>query len=257
MSVTIGQTAKDYADTVDNARILRAEETTETNCKEARTLRTALKDAENEHSSHDTRVEFSKDSNESSKVLGLFLNSSNDTFGLQPSLELTPPLTKRRILSEFSKVLDHLGHLSPCTLFMKIFYQKIWLTKTDWDSPIPQQLTDDWLELQKAFNQINYISVPRWVLLTADNTVELHGFADVSSLAYAAAIYSRQKHNGKIKVQLLVSKTKVASVKQVSIPRLELCGSHLLSKLFKSVSCSLKHNILNVFAWMDSKIVLS
>ncbi|GFW67798.1 uncharacterized protein TNCV_3871291 [Trichonephila clavipes] len=68
-----------------------------------------------------------------------------------------------------------------------------------WDSPIPQQLTDDWLKLQKAFNEINYLTVPRWVILTADNTVELHGFADASSLAYAAAIYCRQKHNGKIK----------------------------------------------------------
>ncbi|GFW34669.1 integrase catalytic domain-containing protein [Trichonephila clavipes] len=174
-----------------------------------------------EHSSHDARVEFYKDSNESSKVLGLFWNSSNDTFGFQPSLELTPPLTKRRILSESSKIFDPLELLSPCTVFMKIFYQKLWLTKTDWDSPIPQQLTEDWLKFQKAFNAINYLTVPRWVILTADNTVELHGFADTSSLAYAAAIYCRQKHNGKTKVQLLVSKTKVAPVKQVSIPRLE------------------------------------
>ncbi|GFX01249.1 integrase catalytic domain-containing protein [Trichonephila clavipes] len=210
-----------------------------------------------EHSSHDARVEFYKDSNESSKVLGLFWNSSNDTFGFQPSLELTPPLTKRRILSESSKIFDPLGLLSPCTVFMKIFYQKLWLTKTDWDSPIPQQLTEDWLKFQKAFNAINYLTVPRWVILTADNTVELHGFADASSLAYAAAIYCRQKHNGKTKVQLLVSKTKVAPVKQVSIPRLELCGAHLLSKLFKSVLRTLKHYTFDVFAWTDSKIVLS
>ncbi|GFV96322.1 integrase catalytic domain-containing protein [Trichonephila clavipes] len=175
-----------------------------------------------EHSSHDARVEFSKDSNESSKVLGLFWNSSNDTFGFQPSLELTPPLTKRH-----------------------------------WDSPIPQQLTEDWLRFQKAFNAINYLTVPRWVILTADNIVELHGFADASSLAYAAAIYCRQKHNGEIKVQLLVSKTKVAPVKQVSIPRLELCGAHLLSKLFKSVLRTLKYYTFDVFAWTDSKIVLS
>ncbi|GFT28817.1 integrase catalytic domain-containing protein [Trichonephila clavipes] len=175
-----------------------------------------------EHSSHDARVEFSKDSNESSKVLGLFWNSSNDTFGFQPSLELTPPLTKRH-----------------------------------WDSPIPQQLTEDWLRFQKAFNAINYLTVPRWVILTADNIVELHGFADASSLAYAAAIYCRQKHNGKIKVQLLVSKTKVAPVKQVSIPRLELCGAHLLSKLFKSVLRTLEYYTFDVFAWTDSKIVLS
>ncbi|GFW88341.1 integrase catalytic domain-containing protein [Trichonephila clavipes] len=139
-----------------------------------------------EHSSHDTRVEFYKDSNESSEVLGLFWNLSNDTFAFQPSLELTPPLTKR-----------------------------------------------------------------------ADKTVELHGFADASSLAYAAAIYCRQKHNGKIKVKLLVSKTKVALVKQVSIPRLELYGAHLLSKLFKSVLRTLKHYTFDVFAWTDSKIVLS
>ncbi|GFW18136.1 uncharacterized protein TNCV_4006761 [Trichonephila clavipes] len=198
-----------------------------------------------------------KGSNESSKVLGLFWNSSNDTFGFQPSLELTPPLTKRRILSESSKIFDPLGLLSPCTVFMKIFYQNLWLTKTDWDSPIPQQLTEDWLKFQKAFNAINYLTVPRWVILTADNTVELHGFADASSLAYAAAIYCRQKQNGKIKVQLLVSKTKVAPVKQVSIPRLELCGAHLLSKLFKSVLRTLKHYTFDVFAWTDSKIVLS
>ncbi|GFY49184.1 uncharacterized protein TNIN_285131 [Trichonephila inaurata madagascariensis] len=89
------------------------------------------------------------------------------------------------------------------------FYQKLWLTKTDWVSPIPQQLTEDWLKFQKAFKEINYLTVPRWVILTAGNTVELHGFADASSLAYAAAIYCRQKHNSKIKVQLLVSKTKV------------------------------------------------
>ncbi|GFX21667.1 integrase catalytic domain-containing protein [Trichonephila clavipes] len=124
------------------------------------------------NNSHDTRVEFSKDSNESSKVLGLFWNSSSDTFGFQPSLELTPSLTKRLILSESSKIFDPLGLLSPCIVFMKIFYQKLWLTKTDWDSPIPQQLTEDWLKFQKAFNAINYLTVPRWVILTADNTVE-------------------------------------------------------------------------------------
>ncbi|GFU82335.1 integrase catalytic domain-containing protein [Trichonephila clavipes] len=92
---------------------------------------------------------------------------------------------------------------------------------------------------------------------TADNTVELHGFADASSLAYSAAIYCRQKNNGKRNVQLLVSKPQVASVKQVSIPRLELCGAHLLSKLFKSVLRTLKHYTFDVFAWTDSKIVLS
>ncbi|GFV40770.1 uncharacterized protein TNCV_60031, partial [Trichonephila clavipes] len=132
---------------------------------------------------------------------------------------------------------------------MKIFYQKLWLTKTDWDSPIPQQLTEDWLRFQKAFNAINYLTVPRWVILTADNIVELHGFADASSLAYAAAIYCRQKHNGKIKVQLLVSKTKVAPVKQVSIPRLELCvlsGCLVIPRKWKTFVANRTSEIIEV-----------
>lgn len=49
MGVTIGQTARDYANIVDNARILRAEKTAKANCKEARTLRRAVKAAENDN----------------------------------------------------------------------------------------------------------------------------------------------------------------------------------------------------------------
>ncbi|GFV34218.1 hypothetical protein TNCV_1924571 [Trichonephila clavipes] len=65
-------------------------------------------------------------------------------------------------LSESSKIFDPLGLLSPCTVFMKIFYQKLWLTKTDWDSPIPQQLTERiGLSFKKAFNAINYLTVPQ------------------------------------------------------------------------------------------------
>ncbi|GFQ66257.1 uncharacterized protein TNCT_423171 [Trichonephila clavata] len=49
MGVTISQTARDNADTVDNARILRAEKTAEANCKEHRTLRRAFKAHENDN----------------------------------------------------------------------------------------------------------------------------------------------------------------------------------------------------------------
>lgn len=47
MGVTIGQSARDYADSVDNARIMRAEKTAKANSKEARIFRRALKASEN------------------------------------------------------------------------------------------------------------------------------------------------------------------------------------------------------------------
>ncbi|GFV30030.1 hypothetical protein TNCV_2463181, partial [Trichonephila clavipes] len=43
------------------------------------------------------------------------------------------------------------------------------------------------LGFKRPFNAINYLTVPRWVILTADNIVELAGFADASSLKHIAS----------------------------------------------------------------------
>ena len=45
MGVTIGSTARNYSDVVDNARILKANKNAEINSKEARTVRRALRAA--------------------------------------------------------------------------------------------------------------------------------------------------------------------------------------------------------------------
>lgn len=58
-----------------------------------------------------------------------------------------------------------------------------------------------------------------------------------SERAYAGVIYIRIKDsNGEIKVNLLSSKTRVAPIKCVSLPRLELCGAVLTSDLLKPIA---------------------
>ncbi|XP_035218433.1 uncharacterized protein LOC118191709 [Stegodyphus dumicola] len=208
-------------------------------------------------STTDTNLEIIPNDKESTKVLGLFWNSSTDTFIFKPALALTSPLTKRHILSQSARIFDPLGLISPCTVVMKIFYQKLWLTKGDWDSPIPQSLAEDLFKFQKSFNAVEHFTVPRGVTLISSDTFELHGFCDASTLAYAAAIYCKQIHGNEIKVSLLVSKTKVAPIKQVSVPKLELCSAHLLSKLYRAVMNTLKKYKFDVYAWTDSKVVLS
>lgn len=79
---------------------------------------------------------------------------------------------------------------------------------------------------------------------------------DASETAYAAVLYSRvMLSDGSYQMNIIVSKTKVAPIAQVSLPWLELCGAQFLARLFKKCTQSLNHT--RVYAWTDSTIVLS
>ena len=89
--------------------------------------------------------------------------------------------------------------------------------------------------------------------------MQLHVFSDASERAFAAAIYSRVNDSlGNISVNLLSSKTRVAPVKTVSLPRLEVCGAQLASKLCGSLLTILRPLDIEVtsYTWTDSTIVL-
>ncbi|GBN93867.1 hypothetical protein AVEN_91261-1 [Araneus ventricosus] len=79
-----------------------------------------------------------------------------------------------------------------------------------------------------------------------------------SESVYACVIYNVQrKDNGVTKVTTLAAKSKVAPLKPVSIPRLELNGVLLLAKLFSVFINTLKDNVINLYIWTDSQVVLS
>ena len=79
----------------------------------------------------------------------------------------------------------------------------------------------------------NSIKVPRcYVLLTNIVQLQVIGFCDASEKAFAAVTYLRAVYEDKtISCSLVASKTRVAPVKNVSIPRLELCVSTCDSKV--------------------------
>ncbi|GBO30199.1 hypothetical protein AVEN_91229-1 [Araneus ventricosus] len=79
-------------------------------------------------------------------------------------------------------------------------------------------------------------SVPRWILSEQSISVELHGFADASEQACGVVIYvkSINSYDDSV-VKLRINKSRIAPLKFMTIPRLELCAAVLLSNLMRRV----------------------
>ena len=88
----------------------------------------------------------------------------------------------------------------------------------------------------------------------------MHGFSDASKSGFGACVYVRSFcRSGEVTVRLLTAKSRVAPLKTETIPRLELLGNLLLSRLITSVKNALKNcvNFDKIYLWTDSKVTLS
>ena len=191
------------------------------------------------------------------KTLGIQWNRETDCFSFMIKLQEQPQHTKRTMLSEIARIYDPLGWAAPVVVTAKIMYRQLWLCGSTWDEPLPDDLLKTWKQFREALPAMQPVMIPRWMGTSRIAYVELHGFCDASEKAYGAAVYLRCDVRGKISCNLVAAKTRVAPLKTISLPRLELCGAFLLSTLIKHVQQSLKQQDCPVFAWCDSKITLA
>ncbi|XP_071580298.1 uncharacterized protein, partial [Temnothorax nylanderi] len=187
------------------------------------------------------------------KVLGLSWSPRDDSFRFVISPYAVTVHTKRSVLSFIAKLYDPLGWASPIVIAAKMLMQELWLRKIDWDAPIPDDLLHQWINYVSDLPNISKIRIPRWTGMRQDKIdVELHGFADASTRAYAAVVFLRIVHSpSNIQVILLAAKTKVAPLKTVSVPRLELNAVVLLIRLIEWGS---KHYVA-VFVCLATKAI--
>ena len=198
---------------------------------------------------------------EYTKTLGIEWNATMDHFRL--TIAKLPPLnnvTKRMLVSDIAKTFDVLGWFAPTVIKVKILLQRLWEQKVEWDDPVPTPIFDDWAQWRSELPLLSNKHIPRCYFNKDSNIVslQLHGFSDASENAYAAVIYLRMTDVfSKVQVSLITAKTKVAPIKRLTIPRLELCGAQLLAQLLSHVKDVLSIPLSNVYAWTDSTIVLS
>nr|CAH7734166.1 unnamed protein product [Callosobruchus chinensis] len=216
-----------------------------------------LSDIDIEHTSN--IVEFSANKDHETKTLGLFWKCDQDTltYKINVNNSHSGQMTKRIILSRISTIFDPLGLVSPCIITAKVQLQKLWLENLTWDQPLPNNILTSWLEFSTDLDQLNDLLIKRKVTCDNCSQISLHGFADASESSYGACIYVVSRNaNGDESSNLLCAKSKVAPLKSLTMPRLELCAALVLAQLTSKVRNSLDIEFDNVYCWSDSTIVL-
>lgn len=193
------------------------------------------------------------------KTLGLMWNPQDDVFLYRNRTEDAEPepITKRHLASQIAKHFDPLGWISPVIIVAKIQLQDLWLMKINWDDPVSVDMRERWLKFKHSLNELKNIQIPRWTgFMKGDISFKLHAFCDASQRAYATCVYLRPvlPNQHAASPVLLAAKTKLAPLKVITIPRLELCGAHLLVKLLRAIKKIPGFKSLPITAWSDSQV---
>ncbi|XP_029170291.1 uncharacterized protein LOC114939979 [Nylanderia fulva] len=206
---------------------------------------------------HNAEVQIDRDA--TSRILGILWNPSMDVFRFAIELPTdSHKITKRVILSEISRLFDPLGLIGPVIIIPKMLLQEIWQLKIQWDESIPLDMHARWSAFKRQLRELNDLSVPRFIGRNQEGArVQIHGFCDASQRAYGACLYiRRQIHGNEVQIDLLCSKTRIAPLRAISIPRLELCAALLLAQLLDKVRSSIDIKDVRYTLWSDSTIAL-
>lgn len=170
----------------------------------------------------------------SERVLGLLWSSQSDTFGFQIDLK-EHPCTRRGILSTVSTIYDPLGFLAPAILPAKRILQNLCKLQLDWDEPIPPDFAASWNKWLHEIPLLSDFTIGRCIRpveLGNCASIQLHHFSDASENGYGTVSYVRHEGEcGNICISLLMAKARVAPLKRMTIPRMELAAATAMVKI--------------------------
>jgi len=199
------------------------------------------------------------------KVLGIVWSHRTDKFqfkvkaDLLKLIECSPDkeikITKRKILSEVARIYDPIGFASAFIIRAKIGIQQLWLRGVGWDDDLPEDIKTEWVKLFNEMKELNNITFhPNHSV----NHPMLCVFADASQAAFGACAYTRwQLSDGTFGVRFVTAKSRVAPIKALTIPRLELQAAVLASRLSRTIQEETRMQFQRIVFFTDSSIVLS
>lgn len=138
--------------------------------------------------------------------------------------------------------------------------QDIWKLKDiDWNNEVIEKIKLDWEKIYTNLPLLNDFKLKRWLNIQQNGKIQIHAFCDASEKTYGIAIYVRVTNKyGNTFCSLLSSKSRVAQLKAISIPRLELLAAVMLSEQLETMlkTCELKTDSVRFFdsPLLDKKV---
>lgn len=170
------------------------------------------------------------------------------------------PLTRRGILSMVSSIYDPLGVLVPVVLKAKLILQDLCRKGLRWDDIIPAAVVMEWTKWIQELHLLEDFKVGRRVKPVDFGTVtsaQLHHFADASEVSYGTVTYLLLRNtNAQLCSAFVMGKARVAPLKPVTIPRLELTAALVAARMDRLWRKELQMLLLKSVFWTDSTSVL-
>jgi hypothetical protein len=191
------------------------------------------------------------------RALGIIWNAETDSFVFQFVLKQRPA-TRRGLLSALSGLYDPLGFVAPWLLPGKLLLQNMCKKKLGWDDLLTDADNENLNKWIRTLTSLHELCLPRCIVGLKDSTTtELHLFCDASEVGYGAVAYiCTASADGTKDSHIVFSKARVAPIKPVSVPRLELSAAVLAVRIYQLLKEAEFAEFSNICFWTDSMIVL-
>ncbi len=205
-------------------------------------------------------LDLEKDKLPMERALGIRWNMESDAFFFSIKPNPHHLISRRNILSIVNSIYDPFGFLAPLTLPAKRIVQELCRRNFGWDEVIPTGLVHQWNNWLSELMKLSDFSIDRCLKpqgFEEPSSVQLHHFCDASEVGYGTASYLRFiNKEGHIHTVLVMGKARVAPLKTITIPRLELAAAVLAVRIDRMLRQELELPTQHSFFWTDSTSVL-
>ena len=188
-------------------------------------------------------------------MLGLQCTVTDDSLQVcrGTNKEVETPITQRKILSLVSSVFDPIGLFAPFSVHMRRLLKSIWTKNGQhWDNEVEPSEEEEFLRWKEQLPIVAETSIDRRYFNRERDKTELHVFADASEDTMCAAAYLRsQPKEYSADSAFVIGKCRVAPMRHLSIPRLELQAAVMAVRLKEQIVKEHEMKINSCSFWSD------